>query len=252
MKYFVYKNNFRLKSADVWFADNEDEWKNINADVLHIWGFPSQIAGCICNKQQTLIIDLKKSEEEIFNDINKTVKYEINRSIKENIKINMYTSKQLDEKKELVDEFHVCYDEMYKEKGLDTRLNIESFERYIKNDMIYFSVASDEVENLVYHVYTYDNKKVRFLYSCSTFRASNDKKNIIGRANKFLHWEDMKYFKSIGIEQYDLGGIFSYENPNGIDKFKINFGGEPISYYNITCGHTLIGKIGALGLKIKK
>ena len=61
MKYFVYKNNFRLKSADVWFADNEDEWKNINADVLHIWGFPSQIAGCICNKQQTLIIDLKKN-----------------------------------------------------------------------------------------------------------------------------------------------------------------------------------------------
>lgn len=252
MKYYIYKNSMGLKSADIWFASNEDEFKGIKADVLHIWGFPNEVYNGICNKQQTLIIDLKKSEEEIFNDINKTVRYEINRSIKENIKFNMYTSKQLNEKKELVDEFHVCYDEMYKEKDLDTRLNIESFERYIKNDMIYLSVASDEVENLVYHVYTYDNKKVRFLYSCSTFRASDDKKNIIGRANKFLHWKDIQFFKSIGIEIYDLGGICSYENPNGIDRFKINLGGKPKSYYNITYGNTVAGKIGILGLKIKK
>ena len=43
--------------------------------------------------------------------------------------------------------------------------------------------------------------------------------------------------KKMGIENYDWGGISSLDNPNGIDKFKMAFGGSPIFYYNvmITC-----------------
>lgn len=252
MKYYIYKNSVGLKSANIWFARNANEWKEIKADILHIWGFPDKVCKGVYNKQQTLIIDLKKNEDELFGDINKTVRYEINRSIKESIRFNIYTSKQIEDKPELVQEFHRCYDEMYKEKNLGTRLDVENFEKYIKNNMVYLSIASDDEEKLVYHVYTYDEKTVRFLYSCSTFRGSEDKKNIIGRANKFLHWKDMQFFKSIGIETYDLGGIASYEKPNGIDRFKINLGGKPVSYYNITCGNTIVGKLMVLILKLKK
>ena len=54
--------------------------------------------------------------------------------------------------------------------------------------------------------------------------------NIIGRANKRLHWEDWMYFKKLGISTYDWGGVFAYNSDNGIDKFKEAFGGVPHDY----------------------
>lgn len=37
------------------------------------------------------------------------------------------------------------------------------------------------------------------------------------------------------LKEYDWGGIASYESPNGIDKFKMSFGGEYRKYYNLFC-----------------
>ena len=118
--------------------------------------------------------------------------------------------------------------------------------------MLTLTYVSDEEEILAYHVYVGDEKTTRLLYSCSTFREDDSKKALIGRANKFLHWEDIKYFKNNKYEKYDLGGISSFDNPNGIDKFKMNFNGEKITYYNIITGNDLLGKILCFLIKFKK
>lgn len=54
--------------------------------------------------------------------------------------------------------------------------------------------------------------------------ADSAMRNAIGRANKYLHWHDWLLLKNIGVIEYDWGGIASYDNPNGIDKFKMSFG----------------------------
>ncbi|MBQ2936393.1 MAG: hypothetical protein IJD96_09185, partial [Lachnospiraceae bacterium] len=76
--------------------------------------------------------------------------------------------------------------------------------------------------------------------------------SMIGRANKRLHWEDMKYFKEKGLVRYDWGGISDFENPNGIDEFKLKFGGDKITYYNVFTGNSLLGKLAVTAMKLLK
>lgn len=249
MKYYIWKNKLHLKSARVWFS-NIDEYKTIKADIIHLSGYPETIKGAICHPQNSLMIDLKQTEDEIFNKINKTVRYEINRSIKENLHVTILSSKEITT--DIKEKFQICYNKMYEDKGIDCHLPINEFNKYIDSNMLVLTYASDDEENLVYHAYVHDGKTTRLLYSCSTFREDDTKKALIGRANKFLHWEDIKYFKNNSYEKYDLGGIFSYDNPNGIDKFKINLGGEKISYYNIILGNRLLGKLLVIIMKLKR
>lgn len=248
MRYYTWKNKFNLKSAQVWFS-NLGEYKSIDANIIHLSGYSNPIKGSIYKKQETLIIDLKKSNDEIFNSINKTVKYEINRSNKEELNTKMLDSKSITD--DVKSKFTKCYNKMYEEKGIDCHLNLDEFERYINADMLMFSYVYDNEEILAYHVYVCDEKTTRLLYSCSTFREDDSKKALIGRANKFLHWKDILFFKNNNYLIYDFGGIVSYENPNGIDKFKINFGGELFVYYNIVLGKGILGKTLVFLLKLK-
>lgn len=56
----------------------------------------------------------------------------------------------------------------------------------------------------------------------------------------------------MGITQYDWGGIANPEEPNGIDQFKMGFGGEAASYYNVIIGVSLLGKITLSSMKAKE
>jgi len=72
------------------------------------------------------------------------------------------------------------------------------------------------------------------LYSATTVN-SKVSKSEIGRANRFLHYEDIKYFKELGYRFYDLGGIAKDTQDDklqGINKFKEGFGGELVRQYN--------------------
>jgi hypothetical protein len=62
-------------------------------------------------------------------------------------------------------------------------------------------------------------------------------------ANKYLHLRDMEYLQDLCVTVYDWGGISSSSEPNGIDKFKMSFGGHPVRYYNITWGHSVKQKL---------
>ena len=56
-------------------------------------------------------------------------------------------------------------------------------------------------------------------------------KNFISYANSFLHYQDMLYFKSLGIKTYDLGGYgVDTEDKSilAINQFKDGFRGELI------------------------
>jgi len=58
---------------------------------------------------------------------------------------------------------------------------------------------------------------------------------VVGRANRFLHYEDIRYFKEHGYETYDLGGYAKdTQDPKlqGINVFKESFGGTIVEQYN--------------------
>ena len=70
-----------------------------------------------------------------------------------------------------------------------------------------------------------------------------DKANEIGRMNKYLHWKDIQYFKNNGFSRYEWGGITDPDKPNGIDKFKMEFGGRVIQCNNYIIPISLFGRV---------
>ena len=251
MNKFFLKNRYNLKIIEYWFCD---DYKNLDddCDIQYIYGYKTKVSKATNHLQKTLILDLLQDEDTIFENIRKNVKYEINRCIKENILFKIYTSEDLRKNSSIVSEFEKVYNMMYTQKGMSTRLNLDIVNEYIDKNSFILTAASNGT-NLCYHAYITDSTIVRLLYSCSTFRDENqEEKNLVARANKFLHWEDLKYFKSIGVSNYDFGGVTSFDNPNGIDKFKMAFGGSNIEYYNITISKTLKGKLYLLARKLLK
>jgi lipid II:glycine glycyltransferase (peptidoglycan interpeptide bridge formation enzyme) len=82
-------------------------------------------------------------------------------------------------------------------------------------------------------------------YSASLFRKvdSSTVRNKIGRANRYLHWQDMQRFKSEGISTYDFGGWYQGESDQqrlSINKFKEEFGGQIVKNY--ICERALTSK----------
>lgn len=142
---------------------------------------------------------------------------------------------------------------MYRSKGMKVDWNDKLVSAYILAGALLVSAACKEDEILVFHAYIYDNKQARFLYSASCFRDDeNEKRNLIGRSNKRLQWEDIQYFQKQGLEKYDWGGIANPEHPNGIDKFKMAFGDEVFVYNNYIVGMSLKGKLAIFAMNLLK
>lgn len=79
------------------------------------------------------------------------------------------------------------------------------------------------------YIVDYDLGITRLFHS-ATCRLSNDIDTaLIGKANKYLHFRDMSFFKEKGLRIYDFGG-YSKDTTSkaheGINKFKLSFGGE--------------------------
>lgn len=203
--------------------------------------------------QYSLISDLSGNLEDIFNAFTPTVRNEIRRAEREGIVCEQYESQDLVDHQELIDHFSKMYSGMYRQKGINAVLPLNAIEAYIRDRCFSLTVAKLNDEVCVYHSYIRGESISRLLHSCSEFRAEdNTKRNAIGRANKLLHYNDMLYLKNKGIIRYDWGGIASFEQPNGIDKFKMSFGGSPIQYYNCTIEKSLRAKLYALYRKILK
>ncbi len=121
------------------------------------------------------------------------------------------------------------------------------------------SYASINGKVVAAHSYHYDreSKVVRTFQSASVRldEESGLDKNLVGKANKLLHYKDMLHFKNMGVTTYDFGGYAPPEDKRdlkGVNDFKLNFGGEIVTcrnYYTIpyyVC-RVLAEKFGLLG-----
>lgn len=256
MSDFLVKSKY-FTTKHIWFVTECEKFNGGGYDKLIIHGAPKMENRidrfkCIVIPQETLISDLTLAEENLWGLTTKTVRNEINRSKRENVGIKTYKGKEISDT--ILDEFNRMYHAMYEEKGMPGHyLPINELKVYAANDALVITKAIIGDKTVVYHSYITDNVHSRFLHSCSEFRvADNAMKNAIGRANKYLHWNDWLYLKQMGVREYDWGGIASYESPNGIDKFKMSFGGEYRKYYNLFCNCSFLAKAYAKMRELRK
>ena len=236
-------NKLGIKTLDIWFCHDFSEIEKLKADIIRIAGVGDKFLGFDLQKkngvQDTLITDLSKDENNIFSSFSSTVRNEIRKADKIGIKYMVF---QNEINSEIKKQFIECYSSMYSSKGIKVFSPLWSLDLYEKNNALTITVAYYEEKPVVYHVYVNDGKNSRLLYSCSDFRKDTGNKTVIGNANRGLHFFDIKHFKKSGYAILDWGGVFSLKEPNNIDKFKLSFGGSPLTYYNLE-KYSLKGKL---------
>lgn len=242
-----------IRITQVWYPD-QTTIPNGKTDILFLHGVEKRDTekNRIYHIFHTQMSDLTLSEEELLEKINKTERYQIRKSRRDNAEIRTFSSAELKNRPDVLEQFMHMYARMYEEKGMHTTINMDQMEAYMEADAIYLTGIYEGDTPHVFHTYIVDDKNARLLHSTSNFRSSEENASFVARSNKRLHWEDMMLFKAMGIEKYDWGGISSIENPNGIDIFKMKFGGDIITYYNVYEGYSLIGKLAIKILKCRK
>jgi len=218
----VRRKKYGIKYYQKWFCDRIDP-----LDVFKFVAYRqvSRKVRSFCFTEEpfyTIIIDLTSDLEKIFEGFTKETQYEIRRAERDGIKVRICNEDG---------KFVEFFNSFARERNLvqTTRDKIDS----LSGNKLITEAQLDE-QTLVFHLYICDGKIARLLYSATRIDVVVAK-SVVGRANRFLHYEDIKYFKEHGYETYDLGGYAKDTQDlklQGINTFKESFGGTIVEQYN--------------------
>ncbi|STD29945.1 Uncharacterized protein involved in methicillin resistance [Edwardsiella tarda] len=225
---FVINERFKIKS--VWFSESPISskyplliYKNVfESDLLNFKKTKSINA---FKYGYTLLTDLTMDIDGIKSTFKKNVRYEINKTIQ--------ISPEIVERNYITDDELTLLNELYLSIGL-RKVTPNRISKYNPNNLKVTSISYCG-KLVCFHVYLYDSKRARLLYSaCIKGKVECDGANIDSSFfNRYLHFKDIQLFKNYGLQSYDWGGVSSIENPNGVDRFKFGFSGSVIKSYTI-------------------
>ncbi|SFJ06495.1 hypothetical protein [Thermoflavimicrobium dichotomicum] len=192
---------------------------------------------------KTMHIHLKKDEESLFSDLSRSTRYNINRARREQLKFEINNTPTEKE----IDEFSEFYNSFARKKNIE-RCNTNKLRSLNEKGLLSLSYVTDQHNRILCsHACSPHGERVSMLYSCS-IRLSVDpsQKNMVSRANRFLHWMEILHFKEKGYSIYDFCGL-SLENDDpqlqSIDQFKKRFGGTEVMEYKCYEAKSLLGKM---------
>jgi hypothetical protein len=204
------------KIRELWFAEKVSVLDAITFTKLKQYQ-KDKAFGFIVSDFYTKIIKLEDSIDVIFSNFKKNTKNEINRAEKEKVEFEVGINPS---------NFINFYNDFATQKSLKLLNNINKYAPFIL-----ITAAKYQDDYLCMHSYLIDESigKVRLLHSASQFRTFEDqKKNLVGMSNRFLHFKDIQHFKNLGFLEYDLGG-YAHDSVDktliNINKFKDSFGG---------------------------
>ena len=198
----------------------------------------------------TLVTDLRPDAETLMAGIHKETRRQVRCSAKDNLEIQVWDNRE----GSFLGDFLAFYNRFAAQKGRP-ELDISRLERYASLGRLDLSrVVSAEGEMLVYHAHDRVAERVRLMHSASQFRSSADGafRTLVGRANRWLHWQDLLRFKAEGRVCFDWGGWYEgKDNPDllSINQFKESFGGEVLHTYN---GEILLSRKAKVFARIAK
>ncbi len=204
---------------------NELKFNEFYKFIIHCQtGLTRAKFGFIRRRYKTLVNSLVESNTNIFSRFLPNYRNEIRKSEKEGVIIEFTNDF----------EWYLNYhNEFSISKGLPT-LRKELLDAYQDDLVVSLAKYGDIILCAHVHQIYPDLGVVRLLFSSSyRFKVAGNSQ-LVGRANKWLHWKDMQNFKEMGLAFYDFGGYSgSVLDPNkiGIDKFKKGFGGAEVDSF---------------------
>jgi hypothetical protein len=235
-----------IRIEEVWF---DGPLPAGTADMVRFRQRPRLPEGCTGETFHTLIIDLRQSEDALWDGVQKDVRYEIRRAERDGVVV------ELDQQANPA--ALAALEEAY--EGLSRRKSLGTLDKgYLRSlaarNMLSISRArAADGASCSWHVYVVDGQRLRLLHSVSEQRDGHSpaERASIGRANRLHHWQDMMHFRARGFSIYDLGGWYagSDDEPKlRINRFKEGFGGTHEVSFNALWGLSVKGRA-ALGLR---
>ncbi|KJG39028.1 hypothetical protein UA32_07190 [Photobacterium angustum] len=210
------------------FIINE-QWFEVT-EFNYFWGFNltrsyynnEKVIYSIKEEKRTLLTDLNvENKDDFLSSFRKNLRYDIRKF--ESSNINFFI-------KEISKDTFI---EHYNEFASTKKLSRISNKKYDDKNYIYLGLY---IENclIVSHCFIHNNKIVRLLHSALHNTNEDEISNITCQSsNKYMHFYELNYFKELGFNTYDWGGVSLGDvNREGIDKFKIGFGGKDVKYYD--------------------
>jgi len=237
--------NFR----EVWFAEEK-----CDLDGIILYRGAKQSIGNMLRKVRTLVTDLSKSPEELMALCQKDCKYQIRRAEREGISAEHISGNAISQKD--IEEFLEFFMEFWTTKGgaQETYEKYrEEIETYVREGVFAITKAIKDEKVLVYHTYIVGEDFARSYQSASLFRQDKAEARTVSYANRYLHMQDMLYFKTAGKKTYDWGGAGLSDEVKAITEFKASFGGEELYYYDCEdlvgpMAHAVKGLINLIGM----
>ncbi len=225
----ISKKRKGIPVIDCWFAEHA-----LGVDGVIRYHQAEKPIGMQPERFETLLSDLKEDEETILSHYSKNCRYEVRRAPKEGVVCAVKCGKEITEQDIVA--FTDFFEQFWASKGISYQEKEKCramMRLYAAAGAMAVTTASIADKLLVYHTYILDEKRVRLYQSASWFRTDESvTTKIIGFANRYLHYQDMLYFKKLGKRQYDWGGAGKAEDVENITKFKESFGGTPAVFYN--------------------
>ena len=226
--------------GELWFDEEMEDSSRV--DIVIYRHRPTPIPAKRCHPTSTLVTDLTTDENDLFRRFASTTRYEINRAQGK----DGLTASVVSPTSETVADFLHFYDTFAQQKLLPRAYRRELFAASVARQLV-LTRASCVGDALVWHAYIICRGSAVLLYSASHFRdRAGPQRALVGRANRWLHWQDIRHLKALGIRQYDWGGIFDDEGSAdraGINGFKRDFGGTRAEAYNCTVPLTAKGRL---------
>lgn len=174
--------------------------------------------------EHTVMIDLRKTEDELLADMRRQTRYEVRRAEKLNIHVDKSNSL------EVFKEFHAVQTETAKRQNfVPPSLKTLLAEREAFGDDIMIYVAKNEDNKPIAYGMIIRGGKEGDYYEA----ASTELNHKLPGAYALL-WQAMKDLKADGYERFNLWGIAPPNQPNhryaGVTTFKTGFGGEVVEY----------------------
>lgn len=195
----------------------------------------------------TYVIDLSRSEEDIFRSYNDTARNEVRRAIRDGVIYEASAAPSLND----IQEFLAAAEDLLILKRRPV-WDFESLNTYRDlNELVLTKTKNGEGKPQSYHVFIRRGPTARLINSV-TIRSNKAKaeQNFAGRAHRLNHWEDAKFLKSLGVTRLDLGGWGSVrdtdkpaEGQEHLMSFKEGLGAQIIPVYHQLIPVSLVGRV---------
>jgi hypothetical protein len=212
------RNIGRFKIKEIWFGDDVYDVDGVDSVYFGNVKFSGQKPGFKRENIKTLVIDLSKSMEDIWQGMDKKLcQTNISKALEDSSYVIRFNEKY--------EEFSKINRQFRRRKALPPSLI--PIDEMKKN---YF-LSTYEKDGVVLggHLCIKDKGKFEIFMACSSMAPdSKFSRTIYGRANRLSIWEMMKYAKGEGIDTFDFGGYATgaiAENLKGVNRFKSSFGG---------------------------